>query len=196
MMPYIALIAAYLVGSLPTGYIFSRLFQKTDIRDHGSGNMGATNVLRVMGWRAALPVLILDVLKGVAAVLLARAAGGDTAFYLAAGFLAMVGHSFPVFLGFRGGKAVATCIGVLITLSVTVTAGFIIIAGVIIALTRFVSLGTIVGSLSLPFLFWVFGFEGPYVLFGLATALLIAWRHQANIGRLLKGNESKLGHKA
>jgi len=194
-MVSIVLVVAYLIGSLPFGYIASRIFQRTDIRDYGSGNIGATNVLRVMGWRAALPVFILDMLKGAAAVLLAKAISGETIIYLSAGFLAMIGHSFPIFLNFKGGKAVATGIGVLAAVSGWVTLSLILAAGLIVALTRYVSLGSIIGTILVPLFFWLFGYELPYIFFGLAMAVLVAARHHENVGRLLKGTESKLGQK-
>ncbi len=194
-MVYLALIAAYLLGSLPFGYILSKVLAKSDIRKHGSGNIGATNVLRVMGWKAALPVFILDMLKGVAAVLLAKAVSDLPAVYLAAGFLAMLGHSFPVFLSFKGGKAAATGIGVLVALSGWVALVLIVLAALVVALTRYVSLGSILGSLSVPLFFWIFSFDASYIVFGLATAVLISARHHENISRLLKGTESKIGRK-
>ncbi len=195
-MIYIVLIAAYLIGSLPFGYLVSRIFQKADIRNYGSGNIGATNVLRVMGWRAALPVFLLDMLKGTAAVLIAKTVSDLPAVYLFAGFLAMVGHSFPLFLGFKGGKAAATGIGVLAAVSGMVTLSLIATAGLIIAVTRYVSLGSMIGAILVPLFFWLFGYDLPYLIFGAATALLVILRHHENIGRLLKGTESKLGKKS
>ncbi len=189
------LILAYLLGSLPFGYLVTRSLKNADIRNYGSGNIGATNVLRVMGWKAALPVFILDMLKGVAAVLLAKAFSDLPAVYLTAGFLALVGHSFPIFLRFKGGKAAATGIGVLVALSGWVTLTLIAIAGMVVVLTRYVSLGSILGAVSVPLFFWIFGFGAPYIFFGLATAALVAARHHENIGRLLKGTESKIGQK-
>ncbi|MGM0688898.1 MAG: glycerol-3-phosphate 1-O-acyltransferase PlsY [Bacillota bacterium] len=194
-MVFIVLVVAYLIGSLPFGYIASRMLQRTDIRNYGSGNIGATNVLRVMGWRAALPVFILDMLKGAAAVLLAKAISSETIIYLSAGFLAMIGHSLPLFLKFKGGKAVATGIGVLAAVSGWVTLSLIITAGIIVALTRYVSLGSIIGAILVPLFFWLFDYDLPYIFFGLAMAVLVAARHHENIGRLLKGTESKLGQK-
>ncbi len=190
------LIASYLIGSLPFGYIVTLAIKKADIRNYGSGNIGATNVLRVMGWKAALPVFFLDMLKGALVVLLARTVTDLPSVYLAAGFLAMLGHSFPVFLGFKGGKAAATGIGVILALSGWAAFFLIIVAGLVVAITRYVSLGSITGALSVPLFFIIFGYETPYILFGIATALLLVWRHHENIGRLLKGTESKLGQKA
>ena len=195
-MTYMVLIAAYLLGSLPFGYIMSKILLKTDIRQHGSGNIGATNVLRVVGWRAALPVFLLDMLKGFLAVIIARLVIDVPAVYLGAGFLAMLGHSYPVFLGFRGGKAAATAIGVMAALSGWALLIMALVALVAVALTRYVSFGSIVGALLVPLIFLILGYELPYVIFGIATALLIIVRHKANIERLLKGTESKLGQKA
>jgi acyl phosphate:glycerol-3-phosphate acyltransferase len=194
-MTYLVLIFAYLIGSVPFGYILTRLLRNTDIRSHGSGNIGATNVLRVLGWKAALPVFFLDLLKGLASVLLAKAVSDLPAFYLGAGLLAMIGHSFPIFLRFKGGKAVATSIGVLAAVSGWVTLALIAGAGLIVVLTRYVSLGSILGALTVPLLFWLFGFDLYHIFFGVAMALLVTVRHSENIKRLLKGTESKLGQK-
>lgn len=194
-MTYLVLIFAYLIGSVPFGYILTRLLRNTDIRSHGSGNIGATNVLRVLGWKAAFPVFFLDLLKGLAAVLLAKAVSDLPAFYLGAGLLAMIGHSFPIFLRFKGGKAAATSIGVLAAVSSWVTLVLIAGAGLIVVLTRYVSLGSILGALTVPLLFWLFGFDLYHIIFGVAMALLVTMRHSENIKRLLKGTESKLGQK-
>ncbi len=194
-MIFLALVAAYLLGSLPFGYILTKMLHKTDIRNYGSGNIGATNVLRVYGWRSALPVFILDLAKGLVAVILARAVSDVPAIFLAAGFLAMFGHSFPVYLKFRGGKAMATSIGVLLALSGWVTLIVVAFFLIIVYFSRYVSLGSIISMLLLPLVFWVLGFGLSYILFGLAAALLVIIRHHENIGRLLKGMESKLGRK-
>jgi acyl phosphate:glycerol-3-phosphate acyltransferase len=186
------LILAYLLGSIPFGYIFAKMFGKTDIREHGSGNIGATNVLRVMGWKLALPVFVLDLLKGFCAVFLAKALASGSLLPLIAGILVMLGHSFPLFLGFKGGKAAATAIGVLLALSGWVTLALFAAALIILAVTRYVSLASIVGSLLVPLFFWLFGFDLPHIIFGLAVAALVVFRHQANIKRLLSGTEPKL----
>ncbi len=191
----VVFIAAYLIGSLPFGYLLTQAIKKTDIRNYGSGNIGATNVLRVMGWKAALPVFTLDMLKGVAVVLLAKAVTDLPAVYLTAGFLALVGHSFPLFLKFKGGKAAATGIGVVVMLSGWAALSLIVIAIMVIVITRYVSLGSITGALAVPLFFLLFGFELSYIIFGLATAALIGYRHHENISRLLKGTESRIGQK-
>lgn len=195
-MTILVLIIAYLLGSLPVGYWMSKYFLKTDIRKHGSGNIGATNVLRVGGWRAALPVLFLDALKGFLAVMLAKWLVGVPAVFLAAGFLAMFGHCFPVFLKFKGGKAAATGVGVLAALSGWALLIVLGAALIVIALTRYVSLGSMAGSALSPVIFWLLGFDLPYIIFGLGVAALVVFRHRENIDRLLKGTESKFGSKA
>ena len=191
-MTVIIMLVAYLLGSIPFGYIFAKLFGKTDIREHGSGNIGATNVLRVMGWKLALPVFVLDLLKGFMAVFLAKIVDSGSLLPLAAGILVMLGHSFPLFLGFKGGKAAATAIGVLLALSGWVTLALFAAAVLILAVTRYVSLASVVGSLLVPIFFWLFGFDLPHIIFGLAVAALVVFRHQANIKRLLSGTEPKL----
>ncbi len=195
-MNYIVIIIAYLLGSLPFGYILTKLFKKVDIRRYGSGNIGATNVMRLMGWRTALPVFLLDAAKGLGAVFLARAFSDQITVHLAAAFVVLVGHSFPLFLGFRGGKGAATGIGVLIPLAGWVTVLLLLFAGAVIAVTRYVSLGSILGALALPLLFFLFDFEPAFIYFGSAMALLVVTRHHANIMRLANGTESKLGKKA
>lgn len=195
-MAYLVLIAAYLLGSLPFGYILSKLLLKTDIRNYGSGNIGATNVLRVMGWRAALPVFILDLAKGLLAVLLAKTVSDLPAVYLGAGLLAMIGHSYPVFLKFKGGKAAATGIGVLIAISGWAVLVMLVAAALVIAVSRYVSVGSIVGAVMVPFAFWLLGYDLLHILFGALMALLVVIRHHENIRRLIEGRESKLGQKA
>jgi glycerol-3-phosphate acyltransferase PlsY len=190
-----ALMIAYLLGSIPFGYMMTMILKKVDIRRHGSGNIGATNVLRLMGWRVALPVLLLDAAKGAGAVLLARSFSDQIAVQLTAALAALVGHSFPVFLGFRGGKGVATSIGVLIPLAGWITPLLLLFVGAVIGITRYVSLGSLLGVLILPLLFYLFGYDPAFIWFGTAMAVLVAARHHTNIGRLLRGTESKLGQK-
>lgn len=194
-MGFLAIAAAYLIGSIPFGYILTRLFRRLDIRRYGSGNIGATNVLRLLGWKAAVPVLLLDVGKGSAAVLLARALSGETAVVLAAALAVLLGHCFPLFLKFKGGKGAATGIGLLLPLSWTVCAAAVGLAVLVIAATRYVSLGSITGAFSVPLFMLLFNYEPLYLLFGAAMALLVIFRHHENIRRLLSGTESRLGQK-
>lgn len=195
-MSFLVLLLAYLAGSIPFGYILTKTLRDIDIRKHGSGNIGATNVLRVLGWRLALPVFILDMAKGFLPVMLAAALTDQPLVILSAGLLAMIGHSFPLYLKFKGGKAVATTIGVLLALSTTITLLVLGLFIIIVALTRYVSLGSMLCMLAVPVLFALFGYEPAYTYFGLAAALLVIARHHENIARLLTGRESKLGRKA
>lgn len=192
-MEYLSLVAAYLLGSVPFGYIAARLIKKTDIRRHGSGNIGATNVMRLLGPKLAVLVLLLDLAKGMGAVVLARALSAGELIPLAAAVAVMAGHSWPIFLGFKGGKGAATGIGVLIVLGGWAAAPVLSLAVLAIGLTRYVSLGSILGAASVPLFFWLFGFSPLYIFFGAAMGLLVIFRHRANIKRLLAGTESRLG---
>ncbi len=195
-MAFFSLILAYLLGSVPFGYIAVRVFKKIDIRRHGSGNIGATNVMRLLGPGLALLVLFLDLAKGAAAVLLARALTTEEVVPLASALAVLIGHCWPVFLGFRGGKGSATAIGVLISLAGWSASAILAVAALTITLTRYVSLGSIFGALSAPLFFWLFGFSPVYIYFSAAMALLITFRHRANIKRLISGSESRLGSRA
>lgn len=192
-MTFLPLVLAYLLGSVPFGYIAVRLFRKTDIRDHGSGNIGATNVMRLLGPGLAVLVLLFDLAKGTAAVLLARSLTTGEVIPLAAALIVLIGHCWPVFLGFKGGKGAATAIGVLIPLAGWAAAAVLGVAALTIGLTRYVSLGSVLGALSAPLFFWLFGFSPVYIYFSAAMALLIVFRHRANIKRLAGGSESRLG---
>jgi len=196
MVDILLLIACYILGSLPFGYIITKVLGHTDIRAHGSGNIGATNVLRVLGWRAALPVFILDMAKGFIAVMLTRLISDTPHIFLVAAIVVLVGHSFPVFLKFKGGKAAATGIGVLLALSWPVTVILLVVAAVIIKTTKYVSLGSMISILLVPFLFWILNYGQQYIICGAAMAMLVVARHHSNIRRLLNGTESKLGQKA
>lgn len=206
------ILVAYLFGSLPTGYLAGRLLGGFDIRERGSGSTGTTNVLRNLGKGPAIVVLIIDVLKGVAAVLAARllfpmiisalpTAVGEFAGYLdwivaLSALAAVLGHSAPVWLGFRGGKSVATGLGTLAAMVWPVALGALLGFGVSLGISRIVSLSSIVAAflaLSLPL---IFGVSLPYQLFGLAGGLYVIWRHRSNISRLLDGTEPKIGQKA
>ncbi len=194
-MKYLFWLAAYLLGSLPTGYLLFRLKEKQDIRGFGSRNIGATNVLRVTGWRLALPVAVADILKGAVPVYLSLQLFPEPWVAYGAGLAAIVGHCYPVYIGFKGGKGVATSIGVYGVLALGPL--FIIVAVflLVIALTRYVSLGSLTAAFSFPFLVLILnGDTGTAVLGGVVFAL-IAFRHRENIARLVKGTERRLGKK-
>jgi glycerol-3-phosphate acyltransferase PlsY len=188
----IALIVGYGLGSIPFGLVLGKL-AGTDVRTIGSGNIGATNVLRTGRKGLALATLLGDMLKGTAAVLLMRWYGGDD-LGLIAGFAAVVGHVFPVWLYFKGGKGVATYIGVLIGVSWPIAVAFGVIWAAVAALMRYSSLSGLTASAITPVLLWYFVGNRPALLFAVLTALV--WlMHRANIARLIAGTEPKIGNK-
>lgn len=187
---------AYLLGSISFSYLFGKLLRKVDIREHGSGNAGATNTLRVLGKGPAIFVLLLDIFKGVAAVLISYALGGEQWVPLLAGIFAIIGHNWPLYFKFRGGKGIATTIGVLVTVIFlpALCAGIVAIGFIVV--TRYVSLGSLVfTSLTPLFAIFIGDFPLSYVLLTLMIALLSLWRHRSNLSKLFQGTESKLGEK-
>ncbi len=189
-----ALAFGYLLGSIPFGLIVTRLAGTQDIRAIGSGNIGATNVLRTGRKGLAVVTLLGDALKGTAAVLIADALGGRDA-ALMAGLGAVLGHLFPVWLGFKGGKGVATFIGVLIGVSWPAALAFGAVWIAVAAVTRYSSLSGLVASGAMPPLLWLMG-DGKAALLFLLLAALVWMKHRGNIARLLAGTEEKLGKTA
>jgi len=180
----------YLLGSIPFGLILAKLGGLGDLRQIGSGNIGATNVLRTGNKTLAALTLLLDALKGTAAVLIGAYWGADASLF--AGLGAFLGHLFPVWLGFRGGKGVATYIGVLIGLAWPFALGFCATWLLVAFLTRYSSLSALVASAATPCLLALYGEPRLAALFLLLT-LLLYWRHAENIGRLLRGEEGRIG---
>ncbi len=195
-MKVLVAVLSYLIGSVPTGYLLVRLFFKRDVRDMGSGNTGATNVLRVKGWKTALPVAVFDVLKGFLPVFLALRWFEDPAFAALCGLLAVFGHCFPFSIGFRGGKGMATSLGAFIALAWAPCLASLGLFILTISLTRYVSLGSIVAALAFPIAYLVGGGPVAVGLISFATSAVVLFRHKSNIGRLLRGTERKLGEKA
>ncbi|MBP1988906.1 glycerol-3-phosphate 1-O-acyltransferase PlsY [Paenibacillus eucommiae] len=196
MLSIVAIAVGYLLGSISFSYLFGKWFKGIDIRKHGSGNAGATNTLRVLGKGPAITVLLLDGLKGIIAVLLGQWAGGDNLWIpVLCGLAAIIGHNWPVYFGFRGGKGIATTIGVMATLAFlpTLFAGLLAIA--IIALTRYVSLGSLLLTAILPFFLWGMGRPVEILWFSVIVAIFAFARHRANIAKLLQGKENKIGTK-
>jgi acyl phosphate:glycerol-3-phosphate acyltransferase len=197
------LVLAYLFGSFPTGFLACKWLKGIDIRSVGSGSTGATNVLRTLGKPAGISVLVIDVLKGVMAIGLARSLAGsrDSADLIAdwiivlAGFLAILGHSKPVWLGFKGGKSVAISLGVLMTMDWRVGLGTLGIFLVTIGLTRIVSISSIVGAAGTVLVMLGFRLALPYIIFALIGSIYVIWLHRANIQRLMAGTEPQLGAK-
>jgi len=196
----IFIVIAYLIGSIPTSVWVGKAFFRLDVRDHGSGNAGATNTIRVLGWKAGLPVFIFDVFKGWLAVMLAGfflsgEVGVEQLVHLKIILAAAVvlGHVFPVFAGFRGGKGVATILGVGVALypvTVWVILGIFIL---VLLITGYVSLGSIIGAILVPFIEIFLFKQDNFWLIGLSilVAIFIPLTHRKNIKRLLKGEESK-----
>jgi glycerol-3-phosphate acyltransferase PlsY len=191
----LALGAAYLVGALPLGFLVARVFGVGDIRRHGSGTIGATNVLRAAGWVPALLTLGGDITKGYLAVAAAGALAGDADARAAAVVAAIIGNCWSVFLGFRGGKGVATGLGALLNLVPWAVAPAIPVWLAIAVTTRYVSLGSILGAACVPLGALLLGYGAPAVLAALLGAVIIVARHSENIGRLLAGTERRLGGK-
>jgi len=194
-------IGSYLIGSIPSGLIIGKL-RRVDIREYGSGNIGTTNVLRTLGARYGALVLIADVFKGVIAVLLARYIIGSPMSEMAAGFAAVAGHDWSLFLKFKGGRGVATSLGGILPMAMwaplAAVAGVVIFIA-LIASTRYVSLASIMGSLSAVVAMAVFmGMDRvpwEYLVYIVVVVALIIFQHRDNISRLLSGTESKLGQK-
>lgn len=196
-MMLLACIFAYLLGSVPSGLILCRAIWHIDIREHGSRNIGATNVYRTLGKGPGALVFLLDFLKGFLGVTIAMLLVGTPLAMVLGGIAAILGHSASVFLRFKGGKGVATGLGVIAMLMPVVTVIVFFAWLLIVFLTRYVSLGSIVGAALVPVLAFLFDYPTEYTLFGVLAAVLVIVRHHANIGRLLNGTESKIkaGHR-
>ena len=200
------LIAAYLLGSLPTGYLAGRWLKGIDIREQGSGSTGATNVLRTLGKVPAAMVLLIDMLKGIGAIALVYAlytfaptpllpATWQPWLVASTALGALLGHSKSIWLSFRGGKSVATSIGVLLAMSVPVALGTVAVFGVFLAFSRIVSLSSIAGAIAVTLLMILLKQPLPYLLFAIAGGIYVIWLHRGNIERLLAGTEPQLGQK-
>jgi acyl phosphate:glycerol-3-phosphate acyltransferase len=181
----------YLAGSIPFGLIITRLAGMEDIRAIGSGNIGATNVLRTGRKELAAATLLCDALKGTLAVVVTRTFGGPE-LAIIAGFGAFIGHLFPVWLNFRGGKGVATFIGLLLAFAWPVVAGYGVVWLAVAYFTRYSSLAGLIACAATPLMLWIFGYGAPAALF--AVLAVVVWiTHRANIARLTAGTEPKIG---
>jgi glycerol-3-phosphate acyltransferase PlsY len=197
----ILMAVAYGLGSLPFSVMVGRVFYRIDVREHGSGNAGATNTWRVLGWKAGLPVLLLDIGKGFAATYLPHLYGSlaaDTEALLwiriGCGLAAASGHIFPVFAGFRGGKAVATLLGVILGLMPMAATGSLTVFILIFLVFRMVSLGSILAAISLPFMSLLMHPTGrlPLLVFSTLITILVILTHRRNIQRIISGDESRV----
>jgi len=191
-MTVLAIALSYFIGSISTAYIVVKALKGIDIRTVGSGNAGATNVKRVLGTGPAIVVLALDILKGILAVYIGRWAGGEM-LSLACGVAVVVGHNWPLFFGLKGGKGSATSLGVILTVSPLITILVLIIGVGTIAVTKYVSLGSIIVAPIYVIAMAITYRTMRHTIFALILASMVLYRHRENIVRLFEGRESKLG---
>ena len=192
MTQLLVLVIAYLTGGIPFGYLLVKLKTGQDVRSMGSGNIGATNVLRTTGRTIAVITLLLDIGKGFFAVWLAARLSNDSPAWMSAAALAvMAGHAYPIFLKFHGGKAVASFIGAFLYLTPIPLLAAVLLFVLVVAATRYISMGSIVAAGSLPLAVWlILHPPAPVLVAALAAGLFIIYRHKANIGRIRAGSES------
>lgn len=192
MSPYLILLVDYFIGAIPFGYLIVKLKTGQDVRSSGSGNIGATNVLRTTGRGAGLITLALDIFKGFAAVwLMAHFTVGDPLWTSLAALAVMAGHSFPVFLRFKGGKAVASFIGAFLYLTPAPLLAVVALFVIVVAVTRYISLGSIVAAGTFPLGVWlILHPPAPVWIAALIAGAFIVYRHRANIQRIRSGNEN------
>jgi len=196
-------VVGYLLGSVPFAVIVSKVFWGIDVRRHGSGNTGATNVLRVFGVAPGVLVLVLDAMKGAAAVLFAQSLAFSAPGVFAADWLpvlgataAIAGHVFSPFLGWRGGKGVATAAGVIVVIAPHVVLYLIVMFLIIVAITRTVSIGSVSIAIAFPLMvIWRYPDRSALLVFALCTAVTVVWRHRANMVRIVHGEETKIDFK-
>ena len=194
-MGFFSLLLGYLLGSIPSGWLAGRWLKGIDLRELGSGSTGATNVLRQVGKGPALVVFLIDVGKGAAAVLIARALGLGDWIQVLAGLTALAGHIWPVWLGFKGGKAVATGLGLFLGLAWPVGLASFGVFLAVFSLSRYVSLASVLAAISLPLLMAAGTDSNANLVVALVAMLLVLWRHRSNIKRLINGTEPKLNQK-
>lgn len=192
-LQYLLLPAAYLLGSISSAVVIARMMHLEDPRNVGSRNPGATNILRYGGKTAAALTLLGDLLKGVVAVVVARLVTDDPLVLASVGLLVLVGHAYPIFFGFRGGKGVATGFGVWLALSPWVALALVLTWLVVAALFRYSSLSALIASAMCPLYVWLLLGRWPYVVLSIVMGGLLVWRHRSNIEKLLAGKESRIG---
>ena len=188
-------IISYILGNISGSFLISKYAAGVDIRKHGSGNLGATNVLRTLGTKAALVTLLVDILKGVLAVVLGSLVAGENG-QVFAGIFVVIGHNWPILLSFKGGKGIATTIGVMIAINPYIVALIVPLGIIIIIITRYVSLASITGMIIFPVAMLFTRQPIKLVLFSFLLSMMAIYRHRSNIERLVKGKESKLGQKS
>jgi len=186
------LLGSYILGAIPTGYIITKLVKKVDVREYGSGNIGATNVYRVLGIKWALVVVLLDILKGVIPILAGMAVLESEILIILLGIVAIMGHNWTIFLGFKGGRGVATAGGVIFTLMPLPSFIGLIIWLTVVWVSRYVSLGSLAIAIVVPFLVFFLEDSMTYTYFTIVMALFVIIQHRENIKRLLEGNENRI----
>lgn len=191
-MPLSVLIG-YVVGSVPFALLLAKRWGTGDLRLVGSGNVGAANVMRASGLTPGLLVAVLDMSKGMASVLIAERLAGSGPGPAVAGLAAVVGHVYPVWIGFRGGKGVATACGVFAMLAPVATMGAVLVFMGTVVTTRYVSLGSVLATVTLPTLAYLLGAGGPVLVVACAAAVLVLFRHRSNLRRLWSGTERRVG---
>jgi len=192
----ILLALSYLVGATPTSFWVGKAVYGVDLRKEGSGNLGATNVFRVLGWRAAVPVVLADIVKGwIPVAVFAPLVEADILWTLAFGAAAIAGHVFSFWVGFRGGKGVATSAGVFLGLAPWAALGAFLVWGALTFPTGYVSLGSIGAAVVLPILIFLTPHRGgtPLMVFSVLLAAFVVWAHRGNVGRLIRGEENRFG---
>lgn len=193
----IVIICSYLIGSIPSGLLLGKYIWHVDLREHGSKNIGATNAWRTLGKIPGIIIFIADLCKGIFGVYLGMSLIGSSTAMILGGILAIIGHSASIFLKFKGGKGVATGLGVLIMLMPKISLFVFFIWLGIVMLSKYVSLGSIIAAAFVPILAYTFGLTTEFIVFGIIAALFVIYRHKTNIVRLLQGNENKIkaGHR-
>lgn len=188
----IVVILSYVIGSVPSGLILGKTFWNVDLRQHGSKNIGATNAWRTLGKLPGFIVFVADLLKGMIGVYLGMLIVGTSTAMIIGGIMAIIGHSLSLFLKFKGGKGVATGLGVLIMLMPSVSAIVFLIWLVIVLISKYVSLASIIAAVFVPVCAFAAGMSYDYVAFGIVAALFVIYRHKSNIVRLINGTENKI----
>lgn len=193
---FLASAVAYLIGSIPNGLIIGKLFWQIDLREHGSKNIGATNAYRTLGAKPAALIFIMDLLKGIIGVWLGAYMIGTPLAMILGGIAAIIGHNWSVFLKFTGGKGVATGLGVIAMLMPQATVVVFVTWIIIVYVTKYVSLASIVAAMMVPVCSYFFNEPVEYVCFSILAAIFVIYRHKSNVQRLINGNESKIkaGH--
>lgn len=191
-----SLLIGYLFGCFQTAYIVGKLVEKIDIRDYGSGNSGTTNAIRVLGWKLGIVTFVVDVVKAVLAISVTNIIFDSPTAGLYAGLGVIIGHVWPVFLGFKGGKGIASTLGAMLAIDPVIGLIVLVLASVVILISKYVSLGSITMVIIIPISMLIFhrGASEYLIIGSLVTAITI-FKHRSNIKRLLSGTENKLGHK-